>query len=131
MSENDNGSVLVPSDDGSKLIMTWDAFDKLASRLIEHLKDGRYSGVYGFPRGGLVLAVKLSHALNLPLLMAPAKNCIICDDISDTGETLLKYQRSGDYTTATLLMRHGTDAVPAYIGEAVSNQAWIVFPWEA
>lgn len=128
-------SLLHKSPDG-KLIMTWEAFDTLADRLIKQLDTTYapptgYTGVYGFPRGGLVLAVKLSHALNLPLLMAPAKGCIVCDDISDTGETLLKYQRSEDYTTATLLMREGTDAIPAHFGERVSDNAWIVFPWEA
>lgn len=123
---------LLRKDSDGKLVMSWEAFDALADRLIKNLREyGRdFTGVYGFPRGGLVLAVKLSHALGLPLLMAPAKGCIVCDDISDTGETLLKYQRSEDYVTATLLMRNDTDAVPAYIGERVADQAWIVFPWE-
>lgn len=128
-------SVLVPNPNGSPhaLLMTWGAFDALANRLILSLKEypkGAFCGVYGFPRGGLVLATKLSYALDLPLLMAPAKGCIVCDDISDTGETLLKYQRSEDYTTATLLMRSNTDAIPAYVGEIVNNQSWITFPWE-
>ena len=127
---------LLHKDAQGHLVMSWAAFDEYVERLAKGLKDqaslcGPFSGVYGFPRGGLPLAVKLSHLLKLPLLAAPTKGCIVCDDISDTGETLLKYQRSGDYTTATLLMRNGTDAVPAHVGERVSEQAWIVFPWEA
>lgn len=116
-----------------RLVMSWDAFESLSSSLIEKLRlMGRpFTGVYGFPRGGLVLAVKLSHALNIPLLMAPAKGCIVCDDISDTGETLLKYTKSEEYVTATLLMRHNTLAVPAFVGEYVSEPNWIAFPWEA
>lgn len=121
----------------NKLVMTWEAFEGLASLMTKVLRDLEaqrsvpYTGVYGFPRGGLVLAVKLSHALGLPLLMAPAKGCIVCDDISDSGETLLKYQRSADYVTATLLVRKGTSAIPAVAGEYVPGHEWILFPWEA
>lgn len=128
-------SILIPTD--GKLKMSWDAFDVLAGRLIEGLQElaelraQPFAGVYGFPRGGLVLAVKLSHVLGLPLLMAPAKGCIVCDDISDSGETLLKYQKSADYVTATLLTRAGTAAIPAITGEYVPGHEWILFPWEA
>lgn len=114
-----------------RLVMTWDAFEVLAQRLLDSLEKHTFTGVYGFPRGGLVLAVKLSHALNLPLLMAPAKGCLICDDISDSGETIEKYVKSASYTTATLLMREGTKAIPAYVGERVTVPNWIEFPWEA
>lgn len=124
-------SVLFASPTSGHLVMNWGAFEVLAERLIKQLEGRHYTGVYGFPRGGLVLAVKLSHRLKLPLLMAPAEGCIVCDDISDSGETLEKYTKSGKYTTATLLMRDGTRAVPAYIGERVTSHGWIEFPWEA
>lgn len=114
-----------------RLVMTWDAFEVLTQRLADALKERKLTGVYGFPRGGLVLAVKLSHMLNLPLLMAPAKGCVICDDISDSGETIAKYVTSASYVTATLLMREGTKAIPAYIGERITIPNWIEFPWEA
>lgn len=124
-------SVLKLDEETGRLVMSWDAFETLVDRLLVRLDSTLYTGVYGFPRGGLVLAVKLSHALNLPLLMAPAKGCLICDDISDSGETIAKYVKSASYTTATLLMREGTKAIPAYIGERVTVPNWIEFPWEA
>lgn len=124
-------SVLFADLKTGRLVMNWGAFEVLAERLIKQLEGRTYTGVYGFPRGGLVLAVKLSHRLNIPLLMAPAEGCIVCDDISDSGETLEKYVKSEKCTTATLLMRSSTRAVPAYIGERVTDHSWIEFPWEA
>lgn len=119
---------------GRRLLMSWKAFDAYVNRIAASIRTNhavsQISGVYGFPRGGLVLAVKLSYLLDLPLLMAPAKNCIVCDDISDTGDTLLKYQKSPDYITATLIVRDGTKAIPAYYGEFLQNEHWLVFPWE-
>lgn len=123
-------SVLELDEETQRLVMSWDAFETLAQRIIEFAKGQKFTGVYGFPRGGLVLAVKLSHALGLPLLMAPAKGCLICDDISDSGETLLKYI-SSDYKSMTLLMREGTKAIPDFYSELVTAPNWIQFPWEA
>ena len=45
-------------------------------------------GIYGVPRGGLPIAVLLSNRLGLPLLMAPTKQCIVCDDILDSGKMM-------------------------------------------
>ena len=123
--------------DNDRLVMTWEAFDAYVEKLVKMLRahadaEGMaFTGDYGFPRGGLCLAVKLSHLMGLPLLLAPAPNCVVCDDISDSGETLLKYQRSAQYVTVTLLARQGTAAMPAYYGELVETGHWVLFPWEA
>lgn len=126
------------------LSMSWEGFEiltnKIAKNIISYTEriDSTFrrldvpltfSGVYGFPRGGLVLAVKLSHILKLPLLMAPSPGCIVCDDISDSGYTLKKYSNC-NYYTATLIMREGTQAVPEFFGEKVVEDNWILFPWE-
>ena len=50
------------------------------------------SGIYGIPRGGLCLAVALSHKLNIELLKEPRNNILIVDDIYDSGETLHRYK---------------------------------------
>lgn len=57
---------------------------------IINAKIKKFEGVYGFPRGGLCLAVALSHSLELPLLEEPKNNSLIIDDIYDTGYTLEK-----------------------------------------
>ena len=74
---------------GRRLLMSWKAFDAYVNRIAASIRTNhaisQISGVYGFPRGGLVLAVKLSYLLELPLLMAPAKNCIYIKPICRSG----------------------------------------------
>lgn len=117
---------------------TWsdvnDYLNEIASRVDPH----DYSGVYGIPRGGLVLASWLSHKLYLPLLFAPTKNCIIIDDICDSGETLLHYMRNSsnpeannNYYITTMFYRENNEfkVVPDYY-HSLKTDNWVVFPWE-
>lgn len=55
--------------------------------------------------------------------------CIIVDDIYDTGETLQAYKEKG-YEIASLYYRHGNLKQPDFWIEFVSNNDWLVFPWE-
>ena len=78
--------------------INWEDIQNYIVKVSEFYKNQNITGVYGLPRGGLILAVMLSHKMDIPLLMAPIKNCIIVDDICDSGESLLHYQNntSGD-----------------------------------
>ena len=40
---------------------TWKEFDEDVKKIVEWLKDKNFSNIYGVPRGGLPLAVKLSN----------------------------------------------------------------------
>ena len=86
------------------------------------------SGVYGIPRGGLVFAVMISHRYNLPLLQAPCKNCIVVDDIADTGFTLKHYRQKGYFIT-TMYYHKQSEVVPDFWYKE-KQKDWIVFPWE-
>ena len=92
----------------------------------------KFSGVYGLPRGGLVIAVMLSHKLNIPLLMSPCESCLIVDDIADTGISLQHYdidKYEKQYYIATIYYHRQSKVVPDfYIYEKTDN--WIKFPWE-
>ena len=83
--------------------------------------------IYGIPRGGLVLAVYLSHLLNIPIVDRPTgKETLIVDDIADTGTTLNDFK---DYTIATLYYHKQSKVKPdIWIYEKKDN--WILFPWE-
>ena len=74
--------------------VSWSQVNDYLNQLASTLDPHSHSGVYGIPRGGLVLASWLAHKLYLPLLFAPSKNCIIIDDICDSGETLLHFIRN-------------------------------------
>ena len=70
--------------------LSWKEFDECIISISNQCKENNFEGVYGFPRGGLCLAVALSHSLGLPLLEEPINNSLIVDDIYDTGHTLEK-----------------------------------------
>lgn len=86
------------------------------------------TGVYGIPRGGLVPAVMFSHKLNVPLLAAPCKGCLIIDDIAETGESILHYNRMG-YDIATIIVGPDCPVMPKFYYRK-RTQDWIKFFWE-
>lgn len=99
---------------------------------IAELDNRKFSGVYGLPRGGLVLAVMLSHRLSIPLLLAPCESCLIVDDIADTGISLEHYdidKNEKQYYITTMYYHRQSKVVPDfYVYEKTDN--WIKFPWE-
>lgn len=86
------------------------------------------TGVYGIPRGGLVLAVIISHRYKLPLLQAPCEGCIVVDDIADTGTTLVHYKQKGYYIT-TMFYHKQSKVIPDF-WKHEKQEEWIIFPWE-
>lgn len=107
--------------------MDWKEVEYFVEQLAKELPKN-ITGVYGIPRGGLCLAVMLSHKLNIPLLAAPSKNCVVIDDIADTGETLYHYRGKG-YYIATMYYHKQSRVVPDFWYKEKTNE-WIVFPWE-
>ena len=47
---------------------TWQEFDKSVEYIANQCECLKLSGIYGVPRGGLCLAVALSHRLNVQLI---------------------------------------------------------------
>ena len=116
----------------------WEDVNNYLNSVAAALDSHQYSGVYGVPRGGLVIASWLAHKMYLPLLFAPSPNCIIIDDICDSGETLLHYVKNtsnpeadNNYYTTTMFFRKGNnyDIEPSYWYKEKKDK-WIVFPWE-
>lgn len=87
------------------------------------------SGVYGIPRGGLCLAVMLSHKTNIPLLLSPCPNCVVVDDIADSGTTLLHYKEKG-YYIATMHYFEKSKVIPDFWGTVKTEDDWVIYPWE-
>jgi len=100
--------------------------------------------IYGFARGGLPIAVHLSHHLGIPLTTSTAqlftpphlkkKTVLLVDDIYDTGNTIHKIIDRVDCATAYTAVlfynpknnKYGT--TPTFYVQSTNN--WIVFPWE-
>ena len=72
---------------------TWSEFDKSVEKIADKCRFKEFSGIYGVPRGGLCLAVALSHKLKINLISEPIKNSLIVDDVYETGITLKTFNR--------------------------------------
>lgn len=118
-----------------KEIVNWKDIEDYIEKVVEYYQDKELTGVYGLARGGLIFAVILSHKLHIPMLMAPIKNCLIVDDICDSGESLVHYQNNtsgneeNNYHITTMYYKENNLVKPElwYKGK---EDKWIVYPWE-
>ena len=107
---------------------TWSEFDKSVEHIANECKFLEFSGIYGVPRGGLCLAVALSHKLKINLISEPKKNSLIVDDIFETGITLNTFK---DIEGATFFVLFSKIKPTWWKTVNISTEReWIVFPWE-
>ena len=108
--------------------LTWAQFDAAVASLTLRLRSSSFSGVYGVPRGGLCLAVALSHSLQITQLMNPQPGCLIVDDVYETGQTLHPlYATWPDAVFAVWISKSPPEWWIA--AEVFTSQEWVVFPW--
>ena len=107
---------------------TWSEFDESVEKIAEACKLLEFSGIYGIPRGGLCLAVALSHKLKINLISQPLKNSLIVDDIYETGITLNNFK---DIEGAMFYVLFSKIKPTWWNAVNISQKKeWIVFPWE-
>ena len=107
---------------------TWEDFDKSVEYIANKCKFLELSGIYGVPRGGLCLAVALSHKLKINLISEPKKNSLIVDDVYETGITLNTFK---DIEEATFFVLFSKIEPTWWNSVFVSEKSeWIYFPWE-
>ena len=110
------------------IYFTWRDFDKSVVQIANKCKNLEFSGVYGIPRGGLCLAVAISHKLKINLISKPKKNSLIVDDVYESGITLKTYKDIEGAMFFVLFSKvKPTWWNTVYISE---KSEWIVFPWE-
>ena len=108
---------------------TWSEFDKSVEQIANKCRYKKLSGIYGVPRGGLCLAVALSHKLNIELISKPLKNSLIVDDIYETGITLNTFK---DIEGAKFFVLFSKSKPKWWNSVFISEKSeWIVFPWES
>ena len=107
---------------------TWSEFDKSVDYISNQCKYWKSSGIYGVPRGGLCLAVALSHKLDIPLINKPSKNTLIVDDVFETGTTLSNFKNIEGANFFVLVSKKQ----PIWWNTVTISykNEWIVFPWE-
>ena len=108
--------------------LSWQHFEQAVDSIAARLQGQSLSGVYGIPRGGLVLAVSLSHRLELPLLADAQPGCLVVDDVYETGLTLEPYRQRQDCTALVWISKVQPQWWQAV--EVVASTEWILFPWE-
>jgi len=114
-------------------LFTWEEFDKAVHRLsldLSGYQHSKFDKIYGIPRGGLILAVALSHELEKPLTLELPKNTdrvLVVDDISDTGTTLGKIRPK---LSATIHVVRDTTFMPNFHVLVKNPGDWIIYPWE-
>ena len=107
---------------------SWRDFDKSVEHIANKCKFLDFSGIYGVPRGGLCLAVALSHKLKINLISDPIKNSLIVDDVYETGITLNKFK---DIEGAMFFVLFSKIKPTWWNTVHISKKReWIVFPWE-
>ena len=107
---------------------TWNEFDKSVEHISNKCKFLEFSGIYGVPRGGLCLAVALSHKLKLNLISEPKKYSLIVDDVYETGITLNTFKEIEGAMFFVLFSK----IKPTWWNSVFLSEKseWIVFPWE-
>ena len=107
---------------------TWSEFDKAVEHIASKCKLIEFSGIYGVPRGGLCLAVALSHKLKINLISEPKINSLIVDDVYETGITLSTFK---DIEGAMFFVLFSKVNPTWWDSVFISEKSeWIVFPWE-
>ena len=107
---------------------TWSDFDKSVLQIANKCRSIEFSGIYGIPRGGLCLAVALSHKLKIKLISEPIKNSLIVDDVYEPGFTLTSFK---DIEGAMFFVLFSKIKPTWWNTVFISKKnQWIVFPWE-
>ena len=106
--------------------LRWHEFDSAVEHLATLVKSP--VAVCGAPRGGLPLAVALSHKLCIPLSTAPynaPQDMLWIDDIYESGRT---WSENAQFGQRLVWINKSTSDIPCV--EQEEPNVWLVAPWE-
>jgi len=122
----------------AKRFYTWKEFNEDIKNTVKTLLTDEFkhiNKVYGIPKGGLIIAVALAN--HIPKLIYVHslndidENTLIVDDISDSGETLLRIPNIRKYKTMCLFCKEKTRYQPTFWWNCCIHNEWVCFPWES
>jgi len=118
----------------NKRFIEWRDIDDAVERLAINITNSKIklSAIKGIPRGGMILAVMLSHRLKIPLTTDGVidNTVLVVDDICDSGHTLKNYEPYR-CPTATIHYKTSAEYEPHFWWRIASLNEWIVYPWES
>jgi hypoxanthine phosphoribosyltransferase len=111
----------------------------LAEKIQKFMEENyKFEYIYPIPRGGLSVALYLSHYLNIGIDLEPARAnesypILVVDDVVDTGKTLddnmfAFYSVKHKDKFATLITKPWSQPQPDFFAKEMEN--WIVWDWE-
>jgi hypoxanthine phosphoribosyltransferase len=113
--------------------MSWNEFEMAVHDIVDQIKQSgiEFGTVYGQPRGGLILAVRLSHLLGKRLITKTwfaDDDTLVVDDVVDTGGTL--HIAKTNWKIASLYYNPKASFKPDFFAIIKPEDSHIVFPWE-
>ncbi|OGZ06181.1 MAG: hypothetical protein A3C93_05665 [Candidatus Lloydbacteria bacterium RIFCSPHIGHO2_02_FULL_54_17] len=112
---------------------TWEEFEEDCVKVALWAEGRHIKNVYGIPRGGLVAAVRLSHLLDVPVVLNRddiSRDTLIIDDIIDKGDTVERLLSviGEHHHVASLYFNKAAKHAPHFF--ARERKSWVLFPWE-
>jgi len=110
---------------------TWSEFAIDSIKLAGQIATGgvNFKGIYGIPRGGVCLSVRLSNLLALPMVETyegfDTTHILIVDDVVDSGNTRKEFKK---YPFASLFVKPWAKMMPDY--HVRKTDHFIEYPWE-
>lgn len=107
-------------------------FKEAIDNIVRQIKQSKFDikRIYGVPTNGLIPAVYLKHALQLPLILENdnKRDTLIVDDVVDSGLVMSKLNRQ---PTATVFYRKSKATVHVdFVGEFIWNDDWLLYHFE-
>ena len=120
-----------------KTYINWHDYDDYINQIVNWIEqqDLDIQAVYGIPRGGLPMAVSLSHILGVPMILdykteyPPTGDLLVVDDIADTGNTLKDFRKEERNVICTFHYHEQSTIEPDFFVD-YKHDKWIVYPWE-
>lgn len=116
---------------------SYEQFEKDCQKIVKWIKVSEIDikNIYGIPRGGLIIATRLSYLLDIPLTtnrIGINNETLVVDDISDTGNTIKKTLEGlrVEPKVVTLFIKNNTKFIPDFYVYNHKENNWIQFWWE-
>lgn len=103
------------------------AFEQACLEIAKRTEGMNLKNIFGISRGGLVVAVYISHLTGLPIVDKPSGlDTLVVDDIVETGETIRRWENC--MTASIYYHQHSIVKPDIWIYE--KKKEFIQFPWE-
>ena len=124
------------------LTWTWEIYDSYLSILIDKIMKynsnvwkAKIKDIYGIPRGGSILANRISYYTNIPVIQHKEYidfETLLVDDILDSGNTIKQFMTQLYFLPkiACLVLNKSSSYTPDVYSFYNYNNEWIRFPYE-